>query len=329
MLKPFVDRPRRLRRTPLLRNLVHEVDLKISQLIQPYFLSMTKDAKAQEAIGNFSGVFRWGVDALSREIESQLDRGLSQFMLFGSTQDKDAKGTAAYAQDSQVVETIVALKKRFGASALLFSDVCLCPYTQDGHCGIVQDGEIQNDPSIDLLCQMALAHAQAGVDFVAPSDMMDGRIGAIRKILDQKQFDDVGILAYTAKYVSNYYGPFREALDSAPQQGDRSSYQMDYRNSREAMRELQLDISEGADIVMVKPALAYLDILSQFAKTSSVPVAAYSVSGEYQMVQLAAEAGIADTQALALENLTAIRRAGADIIVTYFAAEIAEKGWLP
>ncbi|MCB0416815.1 MAG: porphobilinogen synthase [Bdellovibrionales bacterium] len=328
MLKPFTDRPRRLRRNSLIRDLVHETDLKLSQLVQPYFLSTSKDAEAKETISEFSGVYRWGVDALAREMESQIDRGLSRFLLFGSTTEKDATGSAAVSQNASVAEAIAKLKKRFGDASLLFSDICLCPYTDHGHCGVIDEEVIDNDASIDLLCRMALTHAEAGVDFVAPSDMMDGRVGAIRKILDQKQFSDVGILAYTAKYLSNYYGPFREALDSAPQKSDRSTYQMDYRNQREALRELQLDLAEGADIVMVKPALPYLDILALFAKHSSVPVAAYSVSGEYQMVQLAAKAGIADAKSLALENLTSIRRAGADIIFTYFAAEIAEKGWL-
>ncbi|MEZ4751623.1 MAG: porphobilinogen synthase [Bdellovibrionota bacterium] len=328
MLKPFVDRPRRLRRNALIRDMVHEVELNLSHLVQPYFLSTQKDSDAKESMSQFSGVYRWGIDSLSRELEAQIDRGLSRFLLFGTTTEKDATGSAAAAQNAHVTEAIASLKKRFGNAALLFSDICLCPYTDHGHCGVLQGDSIENDTSIDLLCRMALAHAEAGVDFVAPSDMMDGRVGAIRKILDQKQFSDVGILAYTAKYLSSYYGPFREALDSAPQKGDRSSYQMDYRNQREALRELQLDLAEGADIVMVKPALPYLDILSLFAKHSTVPVAAYSVSGEYQMVQLAAKAGIADAKSLALENLTAIRRAGADIILTYFAAEIAEKGWL-
>ncbi|MCB0403352.1 MAG: porphobilinogen synthase [Bdellovibrionales bacterium] len=328
MLKPFVDRPRRLRRSALIRDMVHEVELNLSQLVQPYFLSTQNNPEAKETISEFSGVYRWGIDSLSREMESQIDRGLSRFLLFGSTDDKDATGSAAVSQNAKVAEAITKLKKRFGDASLLFSDICLCPYTNHGHCGIVRGESIENDASIDLLCRMALTHAEAGVDFVAPSDMMDGRVGAIRQILDQKQFSDVGILAYTAKYKSNYYGPFREALDSAPQKGDRSTYQMDYRNQREALRELQLDLAEGADLVMVKPALAYLDILSLFAKQSTVPVAAYSVSGEYQMVQLAAKAGIADVKSLALENLTAIRRAGADIILTYFAAEIAEKGWL-
>ncbi len=225
-------------------------------------------------------------------------------------------------------KAILSLKKRFGSNVLLFSDVCLCPYTSHGHCGVLNGEKVDNDRSLELLSKMALVHAEAGIDFVAPSDMMDGRVAHIRKTLDEKGHSETGILAYTAKYASAYYGPFREALKSAPKGTDRGTYQMDFRNSKEALRELEMDLSEGADMVMVKPALAYLDIISEFKRASTVPVVAYCVSGEYEMVKQMHAQGMADGKRMALENLTAIRRAGADIIITYFATEMAEKGWL-
>ncbi len=326
MLRDIVQRPRRLRQSPTVRNLVHEVDLHLNQMIQPYFLDANPQAKTP--INNFSGVYRFGVDSLLKEVETQLDRGLKQFLLFGYAQDKDAVGSKAYGSESLPTKAIAQLKRQFGKDIVLFSDVCLCPYTSHGHCGVTQGESVLNDPSVEALCQMALRHAEAGVDFVAPSDMMDGRVGALRATLDQKGFFDTGILSYTAKYRSHYYGPFRDALDSSPQSGDRATYQMDFRNAKEAVRELQLDVQEGADLVMVKPALAYLDIIHELSRLSPVPVVAYSVSGEYQMIKLAAQAGIATEKELALENLTAIRRAGAQIIISYFAAPMAEQGWL-
>lgn len=328
----MLNRPRRLRANALLREAVHETDLKLAHLIQPYFLA--HDRGAQEPIRGFSGVFRWGIETLKTQIEKDLEKGLQQFLLFGqATQNqKDAEGSSALEKNAEVVRAIQSLKKAFGDDILLFSDVCLCPYTSHGHCGVVRDGQVKNDESIQILAQVALQHAEAGVDFVAPSDMMDGRVAAIRKLLDEQGLLETGILSYTAKYASSYYGPFREALDSSPQAvsdalKDRSTYQMDFRNSAEALRELQLDLQEGADLVMVKPALAYLDIISSFRKNSSVPVVAYSVSAEYEMVKSIVEKGLAEERALVIENLTAIRRAGAQLVVTYHATDIAQKGW--
>lgn len=325
-ISQHVHRPRRMRRNPLLRNLVHEVRLDVSQLIQPYFLSA--NPKARQPISNFTGVYRWGSETLFRKVESDLDRGLRSFLLFGTTESKDPVGTGAFAKDGLVPETLRALRTRFGQSALWFTDVCLCPYTSHGHCGVLEGDEIVNDKSVEQLCKMAIAHAQGGADFVAPSDMMDGRVGAIRKALDENAYSTVGILSYTAKYASSYYGPFREALWSSPQKMDRSSYQMDFGNRAEALRELKLDLAEGADIVMVKPALPYLDIIALYKEHSDVPVAAYSVSAEYEMVKALVAKGMAVESKMVIENLTAIRRAGALLIVTYYASEAAEMGWL-
>jgi porphobilinogen synthase len=318
-------RPRRLRSSEKLREMIHEVDLSLSQLIQPYFLAA--DKKAQEPITGFSNVYRWGVDSLSKKIESDLERGIHGFLLFGGATDKDEMGSGSGDPQALIPQALRTLRARFGKSILLFSDVCLCPYTSHGHCGVLEGDEIHNDASLTPLAKMALIHAEAGADFVAPSDMMDGRIGFIRETLDASGKENVGILAYTAKYASSYYGPFREALDSAPK-GDRATYQMDFRNRTEALRELELDLNEGADLVMVKPALAYLDVIRAFKEISTVPVVAYSVSGEYEMVKALVAKGMADERKMTVENLTAIRRAGANIIITYSASEIAEKGWL-
>jgi porphobilinogen synthase len=308
------------------RDLVGETRLELANLIQPYFV--TSKPVESEPISGFSGVMRWGQEALLRRVEADMERGLRNFLLFGAGDDKDAFGTQSASAQSSLPAAVSRLKTALGKSAVIFTDVCLCPYTSHGHCGVWENGRVKNDPSVALLAQAALAHARAGADFVAPSDMMDGRVGAIRQTLDAEGFDEVGILAYTAKYASSYYGPFREALDSSPEAGsDRGGYQMDYRNAREALREARLDVEEGADMIMVKPALAYLDVIASVRSQSDVPVTAYSVSGEYQMVKLMAEAGMADERKLALENLTAIRRAGASAIITYFASQAAEKGW--
>jgi porphobilinogen synthase len=307
--------------------MVAETDLALSQLIQPYFLSPQK--VEYEPIAGFSGVNRWGEEALIRQIVADRERGLSHFLIFGKETDKDSVGSPGLREDSSVPKALRRLKKELGDSVVLYTDVCLCPYTSHGHCGIWENQQVVNDPSVRQLVEMACVHAEAGADFVAPSDMMDGRVGAIRAALDARGLDRTGILAYSAKYASNYYGPFREALDSSPEAGsDRSGYQMDFRNRREAQRELRLDIAEGADMVMVKPALAYLDILSDFRAQSEIPVVAYSVSGEYQMVKLMAQVGLADERRLALENLFAIRRAGASAVITYFATQAAKEGWL-
>lgn len=323
-----MHRPRRLRSSSLVREMIHETHLSLTNLMQPYFL--TEGPNNQDPIQNFTDVYRWGIDALSKKIEVDLDRGVKSFLLFGSTDEahKNEDGSESYSDLGLIPRALRHLRKRFGESILLTTDVCLCPYTSHGHCGLVDEGNILNDESLEPLSRMALAHAKAGADFVAPSDMMDGRIGHIRTVLDEQGFSETGILAYTAKYASSYYGPFREALGSGPKGGDRSSYQMDYRNSRDAIRELRLDLDEGADIVMVKPALAYLDIIQHFKGASDVPIAAYSVSAEYEMVKRLSQAGLCDERKMAIENLTAIQRAGADLIITYYASEMAEKGWL-
>jgi len=322
------DRPRRLRQNAIARELMAETDLKLSQLIQPYFLA--DGASAQEPITGFTEIYRWGVDTLSQKIETDLQNGVKSFLFFGGAIKKDERGSEAYDSNAMTARALRAVKKRFGDAALLFVDICLCPYTSHGHCGVMRGDEILNDPSLELLAKASVMCAEAGADFVAPSDMMDGRVGAIREALDAKGLANTGILAYTAKYASSYYGPFREALSSSPTGGvtDRATYQMDFRNSSEALRELELDLAEGADMVMVKPALAYLDIIAKFRAHSTVPTVAYSVSGEYEMVKQLAKAGMADERNMALENLTAIRRAGAHAVITYFASRIGQKGWL-
>jgi len=328
MLNDILHRPRRLRRNAHLRNLLSDTELKINHLVQPYFL--TESSKSKEPIAGFTDVYRWGVEVLSHRIESDLERGLQNFLLFGHVSDskRNSLGTEAYEEMGAMPEALRKLRTRFGQNAVFFVDVCLCPFTDHGHCGVVDKEQVLNDASLEYLSKAAMVYARAGADFVAPSDMMDGRVGVIRRLLDQQGFTDTGILAYTAKYASSYYGPFREALGSSPKQMDRSSYQMDFRNTRDALRELELDVAEGADIVMVKPALAYLDIISLFKNNTSLPVAAYSVSGEYEMVKRLAAAGMVDERKMAIENLTAIRRAGAQVVISYFGSEIAEKGWL-
>lgn len=327
MLKDIKERPRRLRSSHVTRALVREVELSLKNLVQPYFVKPGKEVP--EPITGFTNVFRWSVNDLAKKIETDLERGVNSFLLFAEVPPsaKDEKGSAASDPNGAMAQALKLLKSRFGKDATLFTDVCLCPSTSHGHCGVVEGDKIVNDASVEELSRVAMTYAAAGADFVAPSDMMDGRIGAIRSRLDQQGFSEVGILAYTAKYASSYYGPFREALGSTPK-GDRSTYQMDFGNVTEALRELRLDMKEGADIVMVKPALAYLDIISLFRRKTDLPIAAYSVSGEYEMVKQLAKHGMADERKMAIENLTAIKRAGAQIIITYFASEMAEKGWL-
>jgi porphobilinogen synthase len=324
----MIERPRRLRKNALIRDLIHEVDLRLAHLIQPYFL--TEGATSKTPIKNFTDIFRWGVDLLSHQIERDLERGVKSFLLFGDTpaDRKDDHGSQAFDPEATVPQALRVLRQRFGTNALLFADVCLCPFTAHGHCGVLEEETVLNDPSLELLGKSALTYAEAGADFVAPSDMMDGRVGYLRNLMDARGFLETGILAYTAKYSSSYYGPFREALHSNPRGGSRAAYQMDFRNQGEALRELRLDVSEGADIVMVKPALAYLDIIARFRDLSDVPVAAYSVSGEYEMIKQMASKGLVDERSLAIENLTAMRRAGAGLVVTYFASQMAENRWL-
>jgi len=321
----LLHRPRRLRRNAKIRNLVAETSLRYSSLIQPYFV--TDGDGVREVITGLPGIYRESVDCLMASIKEDIDIGIKNIMLFGVTDRKSPQARYAYDTDNPVIRAVHELKQKYGETIFVSTDVCLCAYTDTGHCGITFEGRIDNDRSVEVLGNMAVELARAGCDCVAPSDMMDGRVGAIRRALDEHGFQDTIIMAYTAKYASAYYGPFREAANSAPAKGDRKSYQMDFRNVREALTELQLDEAEGADIVMVKPALAYLDVIAAFRRHTDCPVAAYNVSGEYAAVKLLAQAGYGEEARLVIENLTAIQRAGADIILTYHLRDILREGW--
>lgn len=319
-------RPRRLRTSQLVRDMVAETRLNLVGMIQPYFVCEGTGIKTE--ISSMPGIYRESSDSLVKSIEEDYRIGIKRVMLFGVPDKKDARASAAMGVDAVVNKATKMLKDRFGGDLFVSADVCLCAYTDSGHCGILEHDRIVNDKSLPLLVEMALGLAHAGCDCVAPSDMMDGRVGAIREWLEEDGFVDTLIMAYSAKYASAYYGPFRDAAESAPQHGDRQSYQMDVRNRLEAVKEVTLDIDEGADIVMVKPALAYLDIISDVRTATELPVAAYNVSGEYSMVKLMAARGYAEERRLVLENLTAITRAGADIILTYHLRDILKQGWL-
>ncbi len=322
---PF-RRPRRLRRNMLIRDMVAETRPSVDGMIQPYFVG--EDAIGKSEIVSMPGIHRENVENLVKSVDSDLNLGIKRIMLFGVTHLKGQNAESSYADTNPVVRAVERLRTEFGRQLFISADVCLCAYTDSGHCGVLHGDEVDNDRSLPILAQMALRLAQAGVDWVAPSDMMDGRVGAIRQTLDRAGYKNTGILAYTAKYASAYYGPFREAADSAPQKGDRKSYQMDWRNRREARVEAQLDLEEGADVIMVKPALAYLDVIHDLATSVDVPIAAYNVSGEYTMVKLAVRDGLAQERDLVLENLTAITRAGASIILTYHLRDILKGKWL-
>jgi len=317
-----VQRLRRLRLRPELRTLIREHHLSPSDVIYPLFVSSGRGEKMP--IASMPGIYQISVDLLGQEVREVFSLGIPGVILFGIPERKDSKASAAYAHDG-VIQTAVREIKNTCPELLVISDVCLCEYTDHGHCGIVApDGSIDNDATLELLALQALSHARAGCDMIAPSDMMDGRIGYLRRALDAEGFAMLPIMAYAAKYASSFYGPFREAARSAPAFGDRKTYQMDYANIQEALREVRLDIEEGADIVMVKPALAYLDVLRAVKETFQWPTAAYNVSGEYAMVKAAAQQGWLDEHAVMLELLTAIKRAGADIIITYFAKAAAQ-----
>lgn len=320
----MIERPRRNRKSKAVREMVSETHLSVSHLISPLFL---KDgSKMKEEIPSMPGIFRFSTDALLREVEESLELGLNAFALFPCLPDsqKDSRATQSYNPEITYLKSIRTIKEKF-PEACIISDVAMDPYSSDGHDGIVQNGKIINDETLEVLGKMALAQAQAGVDIVAPSDMMDGRVGYIRDVLDKNSFQDVSIMAYTAKYASAFYGPFREALDSAPKFGDKKTYQMDFRNKKEALREARLDLQEGADFLMVKPALSYLDVISGLKSHFDIPIAAYNVSGEYAMVKAAAQKGWIDEDKIILEILTSIKRAGADVILTYLAKEAAQK----
>ena len=318
-----VVRPRRLRQSPALRRLVAETQLNVSQLVLPLFARAGK--KLRQEIGSMPGVFQLSPDEIVREAAAAHEAGVPAVLLFGIPDKKDIKASGAYAKNG-IVQQVTRLLKKELPSLLVITDVCLCEYMEHGHCGIVHDGKILNDPSLKLLARTAASHAEAGADIVAPSDMMDGRVRAIRAELDNAGFADTPIMSYAAKFASAFYGPFREAAESTPKFGDRRSYQMDAANANEALRETALDIAEGADMVMVKPALAYLDIIYRVKQEFGLPTAAYAVSGEYAMVKAAAAQGWIDERAVTLESLLAMRRAGADILISYAAVDVAK--WL-
>ncbi len=321
---PFPEtRMRRLRRSETIRRLVRQTTLSVDDLVLPLFV--VPGTRISQPVRSMPGVHRYSVDLLGDECRRIADLGIPAVILFGVPEHKDATGSAAFRADG-VVQRAVAAIKQASPDLLVITDVCLCEYTDHGHCGVLSGNEVDNDATIELLAKEALSHARAGADIVAPSDMMDGRVGVIREVLDSEGFEMISILSYAAKYASAFYGPFREAAESAPQFGDRRGYQMDPGNSDEALREIELDLKEGADIVMVKPALPCLDVVRRAKDTFGCPLAAYQVSGEYAMIKAAAANGWIDERSVVLETLTAIRRAGADFILTYFATAAAR--WL-
>jgi len=315
-------RPRRLRKDELLRTMIRETYLRPDDLILPLFVRPGKGVK--QPISSMPGHFQLSLDLLIKEVKEAKSLGISAIILFGIPEKKDEMGSEAYSDDGIIQKALRQIREKVDGIVVI-TDVCLCEYTSHGHCGVVKDGKVLNDETLDLLSRQALSHVRAGADMVAPSDMMDGRVGAIRKILDENHFEDIPIMAYAAKYASSFYGPFRVAAESKPQFGDRKSYQMDPANGDEALREVQLDIEEGADIVMVKPALPYLDIIYRVKQTFNIPLAAYNVSGEFALVKAASQMGWIDGKQVMMESLIAIKRAGADLILTYFAKEAAKK----
>lgn len=317
-------RPRRLRSTATMRDMVAETRPDYNKLIMPYFV--VEAGNTREAIPSMPGIERVSPDLLMQDVKADMELGVRTVLLFGIPAQKDDIATGAFDEHGIVQEAVRLLKKNFPGLTVI-TDVCLCEYMDHGHCGVVEEGKVLNDPSLELLAKTAVSHAHAGADMVAPSDMMDGRVGAIREALDGQGYQDVPIMAYSAKYASAFYGPFRDAAGSAPQFGDRRSYQMDLRNAIEAEREVLLDIDEGADIVMVKPALSYLDVINRVKNIVDVPVCAYNVSGEYSMVKASAKMGYGDEQALVTEILTSIFRAGADMIISYHTRDILKNRW--
>jgi porphobilinogen synthase len=316
----MIKRPRRTRRNATIRRMVRETALSVDELIYPLFVKHGRGER--EPIASMVGHYRVSIDELVKEAQEVWSLGIPAMILFGIPQRKDEIGREAYSRDGAVQKAVAALKERI-PELLVITDVCLCQYTDHGHCGIIKNGQVDNDATLEVLSRVALSHAEAGADFVAPSDMMDGRVRAIREALESEGFKDTGILAYAVKYASSFYGPFREAADSAPMFGDRKSYQMDPANAREALKEALLDVEEGADIIMVKPALPYLDIIHQVRSHIELPVAAYNVSGEYAMVKAADQKGWIEGEKVMMEILLSIKRAGADLILTYFAKEAA------
>lgn len=315
-----ISRLRRLRKNPVVRDMFRETSVTKDDLIYPLFVVEGEGIKKE--ISSMPGQFQLSIDSVIRECAELETLGLKSMLLFGIPREKDEVGSGAYADDGIIQRAVREIKKNF-PEMLVITDVCLCEYTSHGHCGVVEDGYVQNDATLKLLAREAVSHAQSGADIIAPSDMMDGRVAAIRNALDEAGFAETPIMAYSAKFSSAFYGPFREAAESAPQFGDRKTYQMDFGNGDEAMREIALDIQEGADIVMVKPALSYLDLIRRTKDSFNIPVAAYNVSGEYSMIKAAAANGWLDGEKVMMEVLTSIKRAGADVMITYFAKDAA------
>ncbi len=314
----MIHRPRRLRQNPALRNLVRETKLTPENFIYPFFACAGEGIRKE--ISSMPGVFNLSVDEVVKEAERAKGEGISSFILFGLPESKDEIGSGAYIENGIVQQATRALKSEI-KDILVIADTCLCEYTSHGHCGVIKNNDVDNDPSLGLIAQTAVSQAQAGADIIAPSGMMDGMIGAIRSALDMEGFHNTPIMSYAVKYASGYYGPFREAADSTPQFGDRRSYQMDPANSREALREADLDVEQGADMLMVKPALPYLDIIKTLRENYDLPLAAYQVSGEYAQIKAAGKLGWIDEERVMMESLISIKRAGADMILTYFARE--------
>ena len=317
-------RGRRLRKNENLRRLVRETVLSVDDLVYPLFAVPGKSVK--KPIGSMPGQFQLSVDYMAKEARGAYELGIPAVLLFGIPSQKDENATGAFAKDGIVQQAVRRIKNEV-PDMLVITDVCLCEYTSHGHCGILEKGQVQNDMTLEVLAETALSQVHAGADMVAPSAMMDGQIMAIREALDESALDEIPIMAYAAKYASSFYGPFREAAESAPQFGDRKSYQMDPANADEAIREIGLDVAEGADIIMVKPALAYLDVIYRARQEFDLPLAAYNVSGEYSMIKAAAQLGWLDEEKAMLESLTAIKRAGADIVITYWAKQLAQVLW--
>jgi porphobilinogen synthase len=314
-------RARRIRGNEVFRNMVRETSLSVNDLIYPMFSAAGRGIRKE--VSSMPGIYQQSIEHIVEEAQAAHEQGVPAVLLFGIPEKKDAVGSGAYAKDGIIQETIRAMKKEVPGLAVI-TDVCMCEYTDHGHCGIIRDNDVDNDATLELLCKEALSHAQAGADMVAPSDMMDGRVGAIRETLDKNGFSHIPIMSYAVKYASGYYGPFREAAESTPQFGDRRSYQMDPANIREAMREIELDIEEGADMIMVKPAMPYLDVIAAARARFDLPLAAYQVSGEYAMIEAAARNHWIDRERVMMESLLSIRRAGASIILTYYAKEAAK-----
>lgn len=313
-------RPRRLRKNERLREMISETDISAGELIYPMFVMPGKGVR--EEVSSMPGIYKQSIDNIVKEALEAEKQGINSILLFGIPEKKDETGSQGYDPNGIIQKALRELKKK-AKGLVVITDVCMCEYTSHGHCGIIKHGDVDNDETVEYLAKMALSHAEAGADIVAPSDMMDGRVGVIRDVLDDNGFENLPIMSYSAKYASSFYGPFRDAAESPPQFGDRKSYQMNHRNVREAMREIALDIEEGADIVMIKPALSYLDVIRAAREGFDHPIAAYNVSGEYSMVKAAGRLGWIDEKQVMMEILTSIKRAGADLIITYHAREAA------